>query len=94
MNGTICTGRVVRVIGPVVDLEFPDGELPEIFEAVHVTMGTGKTLTLEVQSQLGDNWVRTVAMDATDGMKRGMEAIFQPVRPSRFRSAKSAGPHL
>ncbi len=70
----LCTGRVVQVIGPVVDVEFPDGELPEIFEAVHVPLADGRTLVLEVQQQTGDNWVRAVAMDATEGLRRGMEA--------------------
>ncbi len=71
-------GKIVQVIGPVVDLEFP-GELPALYNAVTIDYELplqGKTrLTLEVQQHLGDNWVRTVAMSTTDGLKRGMEAV-------------------
>src|SRR5271156_1844689 len=69
-------GKIVQVIGPVVDIEFPEG-LPSIYNAVTVDFevpGHGKTkLTLEVQSDLGDNWVRAVAMSSTEGLKRGLE---------------------
>ena len=67
-------GRVVQVMGPVVDIEFPPGELPEIYHAVEIPQN-GATLVVEVQQQLGNEWVRCVAMDATDGLRRGMEAI-------------------
>ncbi len=83
-------GRIVQVIGPVVDIEFPAG-LPAIYNAVTVDFdvpGHGKTkLTLEVQSHLGDNWVRAVAMSSTEGLKRGLEVsdsgapISMPVGP-------------
>src|SRR6185436_13807731 len=68
------TGRVVRVIGPVVDAEFPRDAMPEIFNALHVdvTLGGGtKTLTLEVAQHLGDNMVRAISMQPTDGLVRG-----------------------
>ncbi|MBI5388608.1 MAG: F0F1 ATP synthase subunit beta [Verrucomicrobia bacterium] len=69
-------GKVVQVIGPVVDVEFP-GQLPAIYNALTVEYDLpfqGQTkLTLEVQQHLGDNWVRAVAMSTTDGLKRGME---------------------
>ena len=68
------TGRVVQILGGVVDVAFPEGELPEIFEAIEVTRPNQKPLILEVQKHLGSNWVRTVAMDATDGLQRGREA--------------------
>ncbi|NIN68280.1 MAG: F0F1 ATP synthase subunit beta [Anaerolineae bacterium] len=69
------TGRVVQVIGPVVDVEFPPEQLPEIYDAVEIPQdGEGK-LVLEVQQHLGDEWVRCLAMDSTDGLRRGMEAI-------------------
>lgn len=71
-------GRIVQVIGPVVDIDFPDGVLPEIFNAVQVPLekdGEKSILTLEVQQHLGENRVRTVAMDMTDGLVRGMKAI-------------------
>src|SRR3954465_11369690 len=68
------TGRVVRVIGPVVDAEFPRDAMPEIYNALHVdvTLSEGtKTLTLEVAQHLGDNMVRAISMQPTDGMVRG-----------------------
>ncbi|MGD2040492.1 MAG: F0F1 ATP synthase subunit beta, partial [Anaerolineae bacterium] len=67
-------GRVVQVMGPVVDVEFPPQALPEIYHAVEIPRNGGK-LVAEVQQHLGNNWVRCVAMDATDGLRRGMEAI-------------------
>jgi F-type H+-transporting ATPase subunit beta len=72
------TGKIVQVIGPVVDVEFPD-QLPFIYNALTIEYEVpllGKTkLTLEVQQHLGDNWVRTVAMSTTDGLKRGMQVL-------------------
>jgi F-type H+-transporting ATPase subunit beta len=83
-------GKIVQVIGPVVDIEFPSS-LPHIYNAVTVDFdvpGHGKTkLTLEVQQHLGDNWVRAVAMSSTEGLKRGLEVtdsgapISMPVGP-------------
>jgi F-type H+-transporting ATPase subunit beta len=69
------TGRVVRVNGPVVDVEFPADAMPEIYYALHVdiTYGSTHTLTLEVEQHLGDDVVRTVSMEATDGLVRGAE---------------------
>jgi len=68
------SGRVVQVLGGVVDVEFPEGSLPEIYEAIEVPREGMDPLVLEVQKHLGNNWVRTVAMDATDGLQRGREA--------------------
>lgn len=67
-------GRVVRIIGPVVDVEFPRGSIPELFNALHaeITLDVvAKTLTLEVAQHLGDNVVRTISMQPTDGLVRG-----------------------
>lgn len=70
------TGRVARVIGPVVDVEFPVGAMPEIYNALHVEVadpanaGEKKTLTLEVAQHLGDGLVRTISMQPTDGLVR------------------------
>ncbi|MBH0777338.1 F0F1 ATP synthase subunit beta [Nocardia bovistercoris] len=67
-------GRVVRVIGPVVDVEFPRGAIPELFNALsaEITLAAvAKTLTLEVAQHLGDNIVRTISMQPTDGLVRG-----------------------
>src|SRR5215813_4555632 len=72
------TGRVARVIGPVVDVEFPADQLPEIYYALHVdvTIGdTTRTLTLEVEQHIGDNIVRAISMQPTDGLIRGAEVI-------------------
>jgi F-type H+-transporting ATPase subunit beta len=69
-------GRVVRVIGPVVDAEFPRDAMPEIYNALHVdvTLAEGsKKLTLEVAQHLGDNLVRAISMQPTDGLVRGAE---------------------
>jgi F-type H+-transporting ATPase subunit beta len=67
-------GRIVQVMGPVVDVEFPSGDLPEIYDALEIPRD-GERLIVEVQQHLGNSWVRCVAMDATDGLRRGMEAI-------------------
>jgi F-type H+-transporting ATPase subunit beta len=69
------TGRVVQVQGGVVDVEFADGQLPELFEAIEVEREGQTPLILEVQKHLGDNWVRTVSMDTTDGLQRGVDAV-------------------
>ena len=82
------TGRVVQILGGVVDVEFPAEEIPELFEAIEVERTGKEPLVLEVQKHIGDNWVRTVAMDATDGLQRGVPAkatgapIMVPVGPS------------
>jgi F-type H+-transporting ATPase subunit beta len=68
-------GRVVQVLGGVVDVEFPTEQLPDIFEAVEVPREGEEPLVLEVQKHLGNNWVRTIAMDATDGLERGKPAL-------------------
>lgn len=81
-------GRVVQILGGVVDVAFPEGELPEIYEAIEVPREGQDPLVLEVQKHLGNNWVRTVAMDSTDGLQRGMTAyatgapITVPVGPA------------
>jgi F-type H+-transporting ATPase subunit beta len=66
------TGKIVQVMGPVVDVEFSD-YLPEINEALETTVGDNQRLVLEVAIQLGDNRVRTIAMDMTEGLVRGQE---------------------
>ncbi len=68
-------GIVKQVIGPVVDLEFENGELPEIHNAVKIGRSEGADLVLEVQLHLGENMVRCVAMDATEGLTRGTEGL-------------------
>ncbi|MEW5827656.1 MAG: F0F1 ATP synthase subunit beta [Chloroflexota bacterium] len=84
----IATGRVVQILGGVVDVEFPEGDVPELFEAIEVERPNKEPLILEVQKHLGDNWVRTVSMDSTDGLQRGVparatgQAITVPVGPA------------
>ncbi|TAK15516.1 MAG: F0F1 ATP synthase subunit beta [Acidobacteria bacterium] len=84
------TGKVVQIIGPVVDIEFEGGVLPEIYNAVRITGDSGGAkvdLIVEVEQHLGENRVRTVAMKPTDGLQRGMIAtdeggpISMPVGP-------------
>src|SRR5207237_3483290 len=71
------TGNIVQVIGPVVDVEFPQGkQLPRIYNALEIEYevnGNPTKLTLEVQQHLGENWVRSIAMSSTEGLKRGMK---------------------
>src|SRR5205085_5247484 len=70
------TGSIVQVIGPVVDVEFGNvTELPKIYNALEIEYeinGNPTKLTLEVQQHLGENWVRSIAMSSTEGLKRGM----------------------
>ncbi|MEO9255098.1 MAG: F0F1 ATP synthase subunit beta, partial [Tepidiformaceae bacterium] len=68
-------GHVVQIIGTVLDIEFPPGHLPEINHAVNVIRDDGSILVTEVQQHLGNNWVRVLAMDSTDGLRRQTKAI-------------------
>ncbi len=70
-------GRIKQIIGAVVDVEFsgPDSKLPEILNALELKRPDGSTLVLEVQRHLGEDSVRTIAMDSTDGLMRGMECV-------------------
>ncbi len=70
--GTV--GRVIAITGPVVDVEFPAGQLPAIFNALKIK-APDRDVTVEVQQHLGNNWVRTVAMTTTDGLARGIEVV-------------------
>ena len=83
-------GKIVQIIGPVVDVEFPAGALPAIYNALtaeYSVQGQPVKTTFEVQQHLGDNWVRAVAMSSTEGLKRGLEVtdagkpISMPVGP-------------
>ena len=71
-------GKIVQIIGPVLDIEFSAGQLPAIYNALTVNFtvqGVPTKLTLEVQQHLGDNWVRAVAMSSTEGLQRGLEVV-------------------
>jgi len=71
----MATGRVVQILGGVVDVEFPPLQLPDVYEAIEVPRGEQRSLILEVQQHMGENVVRCVAMDATDGLQRGVPAL-------------------
>lgn len=81
-------GRVVQILGGVVDVEFPAEQLPEVYDGIEIPREGKPPLVLEVQKHLGNNWVRCVAMDTTDGLRRGLPAIAMggpikvPVGPS------------
>src|SRR6059036_3128200 len=68
-------GKIVQIIGPVLDVQFEEGHLPQIYDALSVKRDGGGEVIAEVQQHLGNNWVRAVSMAATDGLRRGMEAI-------------------
>ena len=68
-------GKITQVIGAVLDLKFSEGKLPEINEAVEITRKNGERLVVEVAQHLGDDTVRCIAMDTTDGLVRGMDAV-------------------
>ena len=67
-------GKVIQIIGPVVDVRFEAEELPNIYDAVHINHN-GKTLVLEVAQHIGDNRVRCIGMSSTEGLVRGVEAV-------------------
>src|SRR4051812_9234660 len=81
-------GRVIAITGPVLDIEFAQGHLPAIFNAVEIEREGFDPLVCEVQQHLGNNWVRAVAMTTTDGLARGATAtdtgapISVPVGPA------------
>ena len=95
MNNTLINGRISQIIGAVVDVFFDtegrpaDEVLPKIHEALEVTHDDGRTIVLEVQQHIGEDTVRTVAMDNTDGLRRGME-----VRPQGSPITMPTGPQI
>ncbi|MBR5252517.1 MAG: F0F1 ATP synthase subunit beta [Clostridia bacterium] len=74
MSNSKHIGRVVQVIGPVIDVRFDDGEMPDILNAIEIEHG-GRRIVAEVSGHVGDNLVRCIAMSSTDGLVRGVEAI-------------------
>ena len=68
-------GFVTQIIGPVLDIEFPSGDLPPIYSAIKIELEDGSSTIVEVQQLLGDNQIRAVSMRSTDGLKRGVEAL-------------------
>ncbi len=78
----MATGKVIQITGPVIDVEFPPDELPDIYNALEIqrpskdgAKDADSTLVVEVQQHLGNNWVRAVAMSTTDGLARGLDAV-------------------
>ena len=78
----MATGKVIQITGPVIDVEFPPGDLPDIYNALEIKRpkaaglkAEDATLVVEVQQHLGNNWVRAVAMSTTDGLARGLDVI-------------------
>src|SRR5210317_489641 len=70
------TGKVAQIVGPVIDVEFGSGsELPKIYDSLEINRPDGSTLVLEVQSHIGEDTVRTIAMDSSDGLSRGTEVV-------------------
>lgn len=88
-------GQIVQVIGAVVDIEFTGGEMPKIYEALVLEQDESNTLaeaglTFEVQQQLGDGVVRTIAMGSSEGLQRGMKV--KSTGPRHFRSGRPQDP--
>ena len=75
MVQTTNKGYVTQIIGPVLDIAFPSGNLPPIYSAIKIETEDGVGTIVEVQQLLGDNQVRAVSMRSTDGLQRGVEAI-------------------
>ncbi len=74
MPNTQHIGKLTQIIGPVLDIRFDDGEMPEIFNAIEID-NNGKRVVAEVAAHVGDNLVRCVAMSSTDGLSRGLDAV-------------------
>ena len=68
----MATGKITQIIGAVIDVEFPRESIPKVYEALKLT---DADLTLEVQQQLGDGIVRTIALGSSDGLRRGVEVV-------------------
>ena len=82
-------GRIVQIIGPVIDVAFDDeSHLPNLLDALEIERANGEKLITEVQQDIGENTMRTIAMDSTDGLRRGMKVrclgapISMPMTPS------------
>ena len=85
-------GKVAQVIGPVVDVEFAsDNELPRIYDSLEITRPDGTKLILEVQSHIGEDVVRAISMDSTEGLSRDTEVIATGSRALRTSFARRFG---
>ena len=82
MSSVVSRGKISQIIGAVIDVNFPAGEtLPNIYDALRVIKQDGSELILECQQDIGENTVRTIAMDSTDGLQRGLvvENLGEPI---------------
>lgn len=86
-------GKVVQVIGPVLDIRFQDGQLPELLSAIEIQSGDRK-IVAEVAQHIGDNVARCISMNATDGMVRGYGRRRHRRPHHRARRRQVPGPHL
>ena len=75
MKEKLVKGKIVQVVGPIIDVEFANQHLPELLTALEIDLGSGKKLTVEVAQHIGDDVVRAVSMGPTEGLVRGMEVI-------------------
>ena len=75
MEKKVVKGKIVQVVGPIIDVEFANQHLPELLTALVINLANGKTLTIEVAQHIGDDVVRAVSMGPTEGLVRGMEVI-------------------
>ncbi len=82
----VAEGKITQIIGAVVDVAFPRESIPKVYDALKLK---DVELTLEVQQQLGDGVVRTIAMGPSEGLKRGLRGAARPGHRSRFRSARA-----
>ena len=85
---TTADGEIVQIVGPVVDAQFPAESVPEIYDALVIDRKDGQELVLEVQQHLGENQVRAISMDSTDGLKRG-QAVRNTGRPISMPTGES-----
>ena len=71
------TGKITQIIGPVIDVSFntKDGDLPNILDSLEITKKNGQVVVVECQQHIGEDTIRTIAMDATDGLSRGMDVV-------------------
>ena len=70
------SGKIAQIVGPVIDVEFEsDSGLPKIYDSLEIEKADGSKLVLEVQAHIGENMVRTIAMDSSDGLSRGAKVV-------------------
>jgi F-type H+-transporting ATPase subunit beta len=75
MSNAVNKGKIVQIIGPVIDVRFEGGSLPNILDALEVTRPDGQIVTLECEQHIGEDTIRAIAMDSTDGLRRGVDVI-------------------